>query len=325
MKIVVTGAAGFVGSHLAERLAGLGHSVTGIDSFTDYYSRELKELNAADVAAGGAEVLRLDLAAESAAAELRKAVAGAEVIYHLAAQPGISASVPFEDYVRNNVTATHRLIEAALGTEGLRSFIHVSTSSVYGAYATDPETAAPKPTSHYGVTKLAAEQLALSYHRQGKLPACSLRLFSVYGPRERPEKLYTRLIGCILSGADFPLCEGSREHRRSYTFIDDVLDGFVAVLDHLEECNGEIFNIGSDVEYTTGHGIEIIEGILGRKAHMQPTPPRAGDQLRTHADIAKARRVLGYNPRRTLEEGLREQVRWYEEKIHGKISLWPAR
>jgi nucleoside-diphosphate-sugar epimerase len=323
MRIVVTGAAGFVGSHLAERLAGLGHEVTGIDSLTGYYSRELKELNAADVEAKGVEVLRLDLAADSAAGELRRAAAGAEVIYHLAAQPGISASVPFDEYVRNNVTTTHRLVEAALGAEGLRSFVYISTSSVYGAYATEPETAAPRPTSYYGVTKLAAEQLALSYHRRRRLPVCSLRLFSVYGPRERPEKLYTRLIGSILNNTEFPLCEGSREHRRSYTFIGDVLDGFAAVLDHLGECNGEIFNIGSDVEHTTGEGIEIIEGILGRRARMRSAPPRAGDQLRTHADIAKARRVLAYSPSRTLAEGLREQVEWYKAKVHGRISLWP--
>lgn len=315
MKIVVTGAAGSVGSHLCERLADLGHAVTGIDCFTDYYSPALKQLNARDVAGKGVEILNLDLASD----DLRQALEGAEVVYHLAAQPGLSQTVPLQSYVRNNVTATHRLLECLTDAPSLRCVINVSTSSVYGAHATDAETAPPQPTSHYGVTKLAAEQLALSYCRVGKLPACSLRLFSVYGPRERPEKLYSRLIRCILDGAEFPLCEGSREHTRSYSFVDDVIDGFVAVLNALDACTGEIFNIGSDVEMTTGRGIEIVEEILGRKARFAICPPRPGDQLRTHANIQKARRILGYSPERTLKEGLRQQVNWFKTKVHGKL------
>lgn len=310
MKILVTGAAGFIGSHLAERLTGLGHDVVGVDCFSDYYSVALKELNARDVENSGATMVRLDLAAD----DLSAALDSVEIIYHVAAQPGISAVTPFEAYVRNNLTATHNLLEAARDISTLKCFINVSTSSVYGAHATDSEEAPPKPTSYYGVTKLAAEQLALAYWRDKGLPVCSLRLFSVYGPRERPEKLYAKLIRCILEDLEFPLFEGSEKHRRSYTYIDDVLAGFVAVLDRADACMGEIFNIGSDVEITTGEGIRIVEEILGRKARIAMRPKRPGDQLHTHANIAKARRILDYTPKTTPEEGLRAQVAWLREK-----------
>jgi len=307
LKIVVTGAAGFIGSHLAEKLAGVGHEVVGIDCFTDYYSVALKEQNAADVRAAGASVLDLDLAEDP----LEAAILGADAIYHSAAQPGISRTTPFEVYLRNNIVATHRLLEAAMTLRARPFFVNISTSSVYGKHATDAEDAAPKPASNYGVTKLAAEQLALSYYRDKGLPACSLRLFSVYGPRERPDKLYPKLIGCILDGKPFPLFEGSREHSRSFTYVGDIVAGLVAALEHAKDAVGEIFNIGSDVEMTTGRGIEIVEEIMGAKAKFEAVPKRAGDQLHTRANIEKARRVLGYDPKTGPEEGLRAEVEWY--------------
>lgn len=312
MKILVTGAAGFIGSHLCERLVNLGHRVVGVDCFTDYYSRELKEMNAADVRACGAELRELDLAQD----DLAVALDGVEAVYHAAAQPGISDVTPFEAYLRNNLLATRRLAEAALRSAALRLFVNVSTSSVYGKHAIDSEEAPPKPTSYYGVTKLAAEQLVLAYQRDRGFPACSLRLFSVYGPRERPEKLYPKLIGSILRGEEFPLYAGSREHSRSFTYIDDIVAGFVAALDRTELCVGEIFNIGSDIEITTGRGIDIIENLLGRKARVVVKPKRGGDQLRTCADIGKARRVLGYSPQTRPEDGLAREAEWYRAKLY---------
>ncbi len=313
MKVLVTGAAGFIGSHLCEGLSDLGHTVVGLDCFTDYYDQALKDLNAQDLAARGMEVMNLDLAEDDLSASL----AGVEVVYHCAAQPGISATTAFEEYLRNNLVATRRLAEAAMASDALISFVNVATSSVYGKHATDSEETPPKPTSYYGVTKLAAEQLVLSYYREKGFPACSLRLFSVYGPRERPEKLYPKLIGAILRDEPFPLYEGSRDHSPSCTYVDDIIAGFVAVLEHLDACQGEIFNIGSDIEITTGRGMEIVEEILGKKARIDARPPRPGDQLRTHADITKARRVLGYTPKTAPEEGLRKEVAWYKDRILG--------
>lgn len=317
MKVVVTGAAGFIGSNLCEGLADNGCEVLGIDSFSNYYSRELKELNARKVGEKGIEVVRMDLAED----DLNDIVEQAQVVYHLAAQPGISASIPFEAYVRNNITATQRLLDALLRSSALRCLANISSSSVYGARATDAETAAPQPTSYYGVTKLSAEQLALAYCRNWGLPACSLRLFSVYGPRERPDKLYTRLIRSILDGSDFPLYEGSEKHSRSFTFVGDVVEALVSILDQLDVCIGEIFNIGSDRETTTGEAIDVVEGILGRKARKVAMPARRGDQVRTHANIDKSRRMLGYDPKTPLEEGLRKQVEWFKTEVHGKLDL----
>lgn len=315
MKIIVTGAAGFIGSHLAQKLHKLGHEVVGIDCFTDYYSRALKELNVADLAEDGIEVLELDLAE----VPLEDALDGCEALYHFAAQPGNSPSTPFETYLRNNIIATRRLAEAAMHISSLQCFVNVSTSSVYGQQATEPEDVAPQPISHYGVTKLAAEQLVLAYQRDKGLPACSIRIFSVYGPRERPDKLYPKLIHSILADQEFPLFEGSREHSRTFTYIEDALQGFSAVLEHRDACLGEIFNIGSDIEITTGRGIEIVEEILGKKAKLVIKPKRPGDQLRTHTNIEKARKILGYAPVTTPEEGLQAEVEWYTQKVFAKI------
>jgi nucleoside-diphosphate-sugar epimerase len=317
MKILVTGAAGFIGSHLAERLVTLGHSVRGLDCLTDYYALSLKERNVGAILDQGVTFLPLDLAQD----DLSAAVRDVEVVYHSAAQPGLSAACTFETYARNNITATYRLLEAVRGSASLRGFVNISTSSVYGTYATGSEETEPKPTSYYGVTKLAAEQLALSYQRTQGFPVCSLRLFSVYGPRERPEKLYSKLIQAIIEDREFPLYEGSEHHQRSYTYVGDVVDGFVAVLENMERCVGEIFNIGTDSTITTGEGIRIVEEIIGRRARIRQVPKRAGDQLRTEANIKKARRVLGYNPTTRPRKGLEAQVAWYREMV----AAGPAR
>ena len=311
MQIVVTGAAGFVGSHLCERLASLEHNVVGVDAFSDHYPVWMKRRNACELADAGVRIEQLDLACD----KLEGALADAELVFHLAAQPGLAARVPPDAYVRNNLVATRALLEACARSKRRPFLVNISTSSVYGRRATAAETAVPAPISYYGATKLAAEQLALAYWRERKLPVCSMRLFSVYGPRERPEKLYMKLISSILQGEDFPLYDGSQDHKRAYTFVQDAVAGLLAVLDHPDQCAGEIFNIGSDIETTTRRGIEIVEKILGEKARLKVLPPRPGDQTHTRANIDKARAMLGFAPNTALEYGLNTQITWCKKLL----------
>ncbi len=311
MRILVTGAAGFIGTHLALGLAHRGHCVVGLDCLTDYYSPAIKELNAAHLADAGIPLHRLDLAND----DLSLATADVEVVFHLAAQPGLSTE-SFLTYERNNVVATHRLLSALAQTTALRAFMFISTSSVYGANATTTEVAEPRPISPYGVTKLAAEQLVLSLHRSRGFPACSFRLFSVYGPRERPDKLFPTLILSMLNDAEFPLFSGSEHHVRSFTYVGDIVRGLISSLGHLDACIGEVFNLGLDSAMTTAEGIRIVEEIMGRKARIAVRPARPGDQAVTTANIAKARRVLDYHPNTHAREGLAQTVRWFSDFRH---------
>jgi len=310
MNILVTGAAGFIGSHLAMRLLKEGHRVLGVDSFNTYYDPAIKHVNAMAVEAAGAEVRQLDLASDS----LVDAVRGVEVVFHAAAQPGLSAHNAFDSYLRNNVVATQRLLEAARHSDALELFINISSSSVYGADASGSETTEPRPTSTYGVTKLAAEQLVMAAARDADFPGCSFRLFSVYGPRERPDKLIPILLRSLLERQPLPLFEGSEYHRRSYTYVDDIVDGLVSALDRPGVCRGELFNLGNDRDISTGEIVRLAEEIVGREVVIERKPRRAGDQLRTQADITKASRLLGYAPHVDPREGLRRTAAWFAKR-----------
>lgn len=319
MKIIITGAAGFIGSHLAERLVSLGHDVSGIDNFNAYYSTLIKETTAKDLKDKGVEIKRLDLAEDSLDGELDEA----DVIFHLAAQPGISSDISFETYAKNNITATNNLLNSAIKLQNLKLFVNIATSSVYGAYATVDEDSAPRPISYYGVTKLAAEQLALSYFRNQGFPACSARPFSVYGERERPEKIYPKLINSVLDQNYFvPFYEGSENHVRSYTYVGDIVDGLILMMGNRDKVLGEIFNLGTEQAITTGDGIRIIEEILGAKVKLSIKPKRLGDQQETRANIKKAKNLLGYNPSTDPRVGLEKEVLWFKEKIWQKIPLY---
>ncbi|MDG5492282.1 NAD(P)-dependent oxidoreductase [Psychroserpens sp. SPM9] len=309
MKILVTGAVGFIGSHTAERLQSLGHDVLALDNFNDHYSLELKNLNAKALKAKGITVLKKDLRDESFASDLPRDIS---YIFHFAAQPGISQTSTFEDYFTNNIIATKNLVDYALECKDLQLFVNIGTSSIYGLEATFPEEKAPKPASHYGVTKLAAEQLVLQKSREQLIKACSLRLYSVIGPRERPEKMYTKLIALGLEDKPFPLFEGSDKHLRSFTYVGDIVDGVVSVIGNEAKVNGEIINLGTEVEHTTKEGIEAVEKVLGKSIAIQVIPKRPGDQSRTKANIEKARKLLNYNPRTTLLEAVKKQVEWYK-------------
>ena len=234
-------------------------------------------------------------------------------IFHFAAQPGISQTSTFEDYFTNNVIATKNLIDFALECKDLKLFVNIGTSSIYGLEATYPESVMVKPASHYGVTKLAAEQLVLQKSREKQMQACSMRLYSVIGPRERPEKMYTKLIDLGLQGKPFPLFEGSDKHLRSFTYVGDIVDGIVSVFDNEAKVDGEIFNLGTEVEHTTQDGIDAVAEVIGKDIKIDIKPKRAGDQTRTKANIDKARKILNYNPQTTLLESVKSQVEWFKE------------
>lgn len=312
MKILVTGAAGFIGSHTAERLKILGHEVLGVDNFSPYYELHLKQLNAQTLKKNNIDILKIDLRTDDLDAKLPKDI---DYIFHFSAHPGISDTSSFQDYLSNNIIATQRLLEFAEKLQKKPFFVNIATSSIYGLEATFPESEAPQPASWYGVSKLAAEQLALAKSREQKLQGTSLRLFSVYGPRERPDKLYTRLIDCALNNKVFPLFEGSEKHLRSFTYVQDIVDGIVSVIGKEEICNGEIFNLGTETESTTAEGIATVEAILNTKIATEKKPARAGDQSRTKANIDKARKLLGYNPKTNLKGGLEAQVHWFKKRF----------
>ncbi|MBT8288656.1 MAG: NAD-dependent epimerase/dehydratase family protein [Bacteroidia bacterium] len=312
MRILVTGASGFIGSHTAERLLEMGYEVIGVDNFSEYYDVSLKRMNADAVKEKGGRILEFDLRDIEGYKNLPSDI---DYIFHYAAQPGISASSSFEDYLTNNVFATKNLIDWALGLENLKMFVNIGTSSIYGLEATFPEDVAPKPASFYGVTKLAAEQLVLQKSREKQMKACSLRLYSVIGPRERPEKMYTKLIACGLDSKPFPLFEGSKKHLRSFTYVGDIVDGVVSIMGKESLVDGEVINIGTEAEHTTAEGIEAVEQVLGKSIDINTIPKRAGDQLRTKANIDKARQLLNYNPQTSLIDSVRSQVDWYKKNF----------
>ena len=312
MTILVTGVAGFIGSHCAERLLEMGHSVIGIDNFSDYYSVDLKRRNANAVKAKGGQIIELDLRDAASYSQLKTDY---DYIFHFAAQPGISETSTFEDYFSNNIIATKQLVDFAMTCKNLKLFVNIATSSIYGLEATCPESEAPKPASYYGVTKLAAEQLVLQKSREQQLQSCSLRLYSVIGPRERPEKMYTKLIDLGLKGQPFPLYEGSETHLRSFTYVGDIIDGIVSVIGNEDKVNGEIINLGTEVEHTTQDGINAVANVIGKSIKLEVKPKRAGDQLRTKANIDKARKLLGYNPQTTLLQSVEAQVQWFKENF----------
>jgi nucleoside-diphosphate-sugar epimerase len=311
VRVLVTGHAGFIGSHLADALIDAGHDVVGIDDLDDYYDRRLKLANVEHLVRRGLVSHVLDLAKDRFAERL----AGVEAIFHLAAQPGISATSTFDQYLANNVVATERLVAEAVKLPALRAFVHGSTSSIYGLKAVGDEDVAPQPISDYGITKLCAEQIVLAQARAGRLPACSLRLYSVYGPRERPDKALPRLIRAAILGTEFGLHEGSEAHTRSFTYVSDAVAGFVAALAPRGPVVGEVVNIGSDQETRMSRILEIVEEVSKRPLRVTRIPPRAGDQTNTRAEIGKARRLLGYHPTVSIEEGIARQYAWFEKRV----------
>jgi nucleoside-diphosphate-sugar epimerase len=302
-RYVVTGAAGFIGSHLADALMAQGHDVVAVDCFTDYYDPSRKEENSASF-----PVLRLDLAADP----LEDALAGADAVFHLAGQPGQRSFGPvFADYLRHNTLATQRVFESA-GAAGLK-VIYASSSSVYGDAERYPtaESAPPRPNSPYGVTKLACEYLAAAYARNFGLEAVGLRYFTVYGPRQRPDMAFTRLVEALLGGPRFQLY-GDGTQSRSFTYVADAVEATLAAL---TAGPGSILNVGGGDEATMLEAIAVLERLSGRSLDIEHLPAAAGDMRRTKADTTRIRSALGWQPRVSLEDGLTAQWEWASARV----------
>ena len=302
MRYVVTGAAGFIGSHVAEALQLAGHEVAGIDCFTDYYDPARKEENAAAF-----DVSRLDLAED----ELD--FGGAGGVFHLAGQPGVRSFGPvFADYVRRNVLATQRVLEAATAA-GARVVL-ASSSSIYGdaeAYPT-PEDTPPRPISPYGITKLAAEHLARAYATSFGLETVVLRYFTVYGPRQRPDMALERVVAALAEGTPFELY-GDGRHSRSFTYVSDAVEATIAAMERAPA--GATYNVGGGEEATMREVIAKLERIAGRELDLRVGPPAAGDVRRTSADVTRIRADLGWSPRVPLDDGLREHWSWASARV----------
>jgi nucleoside-diphosphate-sugar epimerase len=302
MKYLVTGAAGFIGSHLAEALLARGHDVLGVDCFTDYYDPALKEENAAHL-----EVARVDLA------EQDLDVDGVDGVFHLAGQPGVrSFGRVFEDYVRRNLIATRRVFETA-AEAGVR-VVFASSSSIYGdaeRYPT-PEEAEPRPISPYGITKLGCEHLAHAYAKEFALDAVVLRYFTFYGPRQRPDMALARIVDALARGAQFELY-GDGLQSRSFTYVADGVDATIAAMEGAPP--GALYNVGGGAEATMRDAIATLERISERTLDVVERPAAAGDVRRTAADATAIERDLGWRASTTLEDGLQAQWEWASVRV----------
>jgi nucleoside-diphosphate-sugar epimerase len=304
MKCLVTGAAGFIGSHLCERLLALGHDVTGVDAFIPYYPRPVKEANLAACR----HHPHFRLAEHDLREPLPPALLdGVETVFHLAAVPGLSRSwTEYSLYESCNLRATQRLLAAAAKSPHLRKFVHASTSSVYGRFARGGEEMPKAPVSPYGVTKLAAEALAEAYADAFGVPVVVLRYFSVYGPRQRPDMGYHRFIRAFVTRTPITLY-GDGSQVRGNTYISDCVEATVRAAGAPA---GEVFNVGGGETTSTAGVIERLEQIFGYAVPVLRAEARKGDQAETRADTSKIREKLGWEPKVGLDEGLRAQAAW---------------
>ena len=308
MNVVVTGAAGFIGSHLCEALCAAGVKVLGVDCLTDYYDPQEKMRNLADMAhLPGFSFASVDLRT----GDLRALLDGATVVFHQAGQPGVRMSwgAGFSDYCEHNVKATQRLLEAAKAVATPR-LVYASSSSVYGNATSYPtkETDLPHPNSPYGVTKLAAEHLCALYAANWALPTVSLRYFTVYGPRQRPDMAIRRLADCAVTGQPFALFGDGRQVR-DFTYVSDVVNANIEA-GFRDVAPGTVVNIAGGSHVSMTELIEIVEDVAGVPVTWDRYSTEAGDVQKTGGTTEAAHRVLGWEPRVSLREGLTAQLEW---------------
>jgi nucleoside-diphosphate-sugar epimerase len=301
---LVTGAAGFVGSHLAESLRAAGHDVVALDAFTDYYDPALKQENAT-----GLDVRRVDLARDP----LEALLDGADAVFHLAGQPGVRASWDdFPVYLERNLLATQRLFDVA-AARGVR-VVFASSSSVYGEAERYPtaEDTPPRPIAPYGVTKLACEQLATAYAAERGLDFVALRYFTVFGPRQRPDMFFSCLLGALAGGERVEVY-GDGLQSRSFTYVADVVRATELALERGRA--GAVYNVGGGVEATVRDAIAVAERVSGRTLEVAYGEPALGDVRRTAPDTTLVERDLGWAPEISLEDGLRAQWNWASSRV----------
>jgi len=312
MKALVTGAAGFIGSHLTAALLDKGASVVGLDCFTDYYARAIKETNLE-------ENRRRDgfrfVEASIQDADLPALLDGVTHVFHLAAQAGVRKSwgKDFQVYTTNNVEATQILLEACVGRP-IDRFVHASSSSVYGDRTAIPmrEDALPQPVSPYGVTKMAAEQLGYLYHVNYGVPTAAMRYFTVYGPRQRPDMAFHRFLRAVLTDEPITLY-GDGEQTRDFTFVSDAVAATIAAAER--GVPGASYNIGGGSRVSMNDVVRIVERITGRPLRITREGAQKGDMRDTYADTSLARKDLGFAPRVTLEEGIEAEYRWLSSTV----------
>jgi nucleoside-diphosphate-sugar epimerase len=302
---LVTGCAGFLGSHLCEALVSAGHSVMGVDCFTDYYSRWQKESNLAALrSAPGFQLVEADLGE----ARLEPLLEDVDVIFHLAAQPGVRMSFgqSMDAYLRHNIHATQRLLQAAAGRD-LKAFVYASSSSVYGAQGVYParEDAVLRPLSPYGATKVITEQLAGAFWQSARVPVVGLRYFTVYGPRQRPDMAFSQFIAAALDGRPLSVLGDGRQVRE-FTYVEDVVQATLAAADTGEP--GSVYNVGGGIPVALLDAIALLEDLIDRPLAVEHTESARGDPRRTEADVTRAARDLGYRPATDLATGLAAQV-----------------
>ena len=307
MKALVTGAAGFIGSHLSAALLDSGATVVGIDCFTDYYSRALKEANLHDVKG------RTGFSFQEGAlheVDLKALLTGVTHVFHLAGQAGVRKSWgrDFDVYIRDNIQATQRLLEA-VARMPIQKYVYSSSSSVYGNNVPLPmrEDTYLQPLSPYGVTKLAGEHLGNLYFANHGVQTVSLRYFTVYGPRQRPDMALQRFLTAARDGTGITVY-GDGEQTRDFTFVSDIVAANMAAA--AQGRAGSVYNIGGGSRVTLNHVLELIRKVTGKAVAVQREPEQKGDMRHTYADTSAARRDLGFSPRVTLENGLDQQYRW---------------
>ncbi len=313
MKVVVTGAAGFIGSHLVDALLRDGHEVVGVDAFVPYYPREAKERNLREARDSGAFRL-VEGALQDTGLDLRALLDGAAQVYHLAAQAGVRASWgdDFKIYTDNNVLGTQRLLEAAVAA-GTPRLVYASSSSVYGDAAALPlrEDGPCRPVSPYGVTKLAAEHLVHLYEINHGLPVVSLRYFTVYGPRQRPDMAFHRFLRAAREGTPVPLFGDGRQ-TRDFTFVDDIVRATRAAGDSGRP--GHVYNVGGGERVALTDVLALIEDVTGRRLQLARPPAQKGDMRDTFADTEAARQDLAFRSSVGLRDGLGREWRWLGEQ-----------